>query len=214
MIEAPPPIVIVLDHVKPENMWSIPDRRGGNTYNAARATGADGREREHQDNAAEVVKQELESLGVDVVIKTPEDFGNYQDYDAYIRSQSSMGYIILPLHFDAEVGKGGVGFLTRVRPGDIEDKKLADRIDKALFNFYTQNQELGNFRNTDYLPNMTLNVASPGPATLVEMGSMVAWEEHYGTSFTSTSKFRQLARLIAKSIVGNKIPPLMCPSGW
>ena len=213
MIEAPP-VVIVLDHVKPENMWSIPDTRGGNTYNGARATGADGREREHQDDAAEVVKQELESLGVDVDIKTPEDFGNYEDYDIYIRSQSSMGNIIIPLHFDAEVGKGGVGFLTRVRPGDIEDKKLADRIDKALFTFYIENQELGNYRNTDFLPNMTLTVASPGPATLVEMGSMVAWEQHYGKTFTSTGKFRELARLVAESIVGEKIPPVMCPSGW
>ena len=40
MIETPP-VVIVLDHVKPENMWSIPDTRGGNTYYGARATGAD-----------------------------------------------------------------------------------------------------------------------------------------------------------------------------
>tara|TARA_B100001559_G_scaffold49293_1_gene37747 strand:- start:3109 stop:3753 length:645 start_codon:yes stop_codon:yes gene_type:complete len=213
MIEAPP-VVIVLDHVKPENTWRIPDTRGGNTYNGARATGADGREREHQDDAAEIVKQELESLGVDVDIKTPEDFGNYQDYDIYIRSQSLRGNIIIPLHFDAEVGKGGVGFLTRVRPGDIEDKKLADRIDKALFAFYVENQELGNYRNTDFLPNMTLNVAAPGPATLVEMGSMVAWEQHYGKTFTSTGKFRELARLVAESIVGEKIPPVMCPSGW
>ena len=213
MIETPP-VIIVLDHVKPENIRNIPDRRGGNTYRAASATGAEGRERDHTDNAAQVLKEELESLGVEVEIKAPEDFGNYEDYDAYILSESSKGHIILPFHFDAEVGRGGVGFLTRIRPGDVEDRRLAERIEPVLEQFQRENPELGNYRITDTYPNATLNSASPGPATLVEFGAMVHWERTYGTNFTSTPKFRQLARMVAKGIVGEKTPPRMCPSGW
>ena len=214
MIESPPPVIIVLDHARPENIRSIPDRRGGNTYSAASATGADGREREHTDDAAEILKQELERFGVDVEIKAPEDFGNYEDYDSYIRRESSKGYIIIPFHFDAEVGKGGTGFLTRIRPGDIEDRELAERINSMLEAFQQQNPELGNYRSTDTYPNATLNSAAPGPAALVEFGSMVAWEKIYGKDFTSTSKFRQLARMVARAITGTKTPPKVCPTGW
>ena len=213
MIETPP-VIIVLDHVKPENIRNIPDRRGGNTYRAASATGAEGRERDHTDDAAEILKQELESLGVEVVIKAPEDFGNYEDYDAYIRNESAQGHIIIPFHFDAEVGRGGTGFLTRIRPGDIEDRELAERINPMLESFQLQNPELGNYRVTDTFPNATLNSAAPGPAALVEFGSMVAWENHYGSDFTSTSKFRQFMRMIAKAIAGEKTPPRMCPARW
>ena len=36
---------------------------------------------------------------------------------------------------------------------------------------------------------------------------MVHWERTYGTNFTSTPKFRQLARMVAKGIVGEKHHP-------
>lgn len=209
-----PPVIIVLDHVKPENIRSIPDRRGGSTYISASATGAAGRERDHQDDAAEILKEELEKLGVSVEIKAPEEFGNYEDYDAYIRSESNKGHVVIPFHFDAEVGKGGTGFLTRIRSGDIEDRELAERIEPMLESFQRDNPELGNYRVTDTAPNATLNVAASGPATLIEFGSMVAWENHYGKDFTSSSKFRQLSRMVARAIVGEKTPPRVSPTGW
>ena len=68
------------------------------------------------------------------------------------------------------MGRGGVGFLTRIRPGDVEDRRLAERIEPVLEQFQRENPELGNYRITDTYPNATLNSASPGPATLVEFG--------------------------------------------
>ena len=103
-------VILPLDHVKPENMYSIPDTPGGNTFKNARATGADGRERQHQDSAARIIRDNLVRDGVRTKIVTPEQFGNYQDYDKYLMKMSSLGTRVVPLHFDA---KGSIGFLTR-----------------------------------------------------------------------------------------------------
>jgi len=205
-----PPIIIVLDHVKPENRWKIPDRRGGRTFYAAGFLGADGRERDHQDYAAELLAKILkERHGVDVKIIAPETFGSYDAYDDYIRDRSNENVIIIPLHFDAEVGRGGVGFLTRVRPGDKEDKKLAERISIALKVFQNVYPQLGNFKQTDSLPNKTLAVAQNAPATLIELGSMVHWEREFGDNFTETREFRDLIILIADSLIKKGEPKVV-----
>jgi hypothetical protein len=193
-------VIIPLDHVKPGNENKIPDKKGGNTFENARATGAAGRERQHQDKAAAKVKAKLEAKGLRVKVITPEDFGNYEDYDNYIRAQSTKGTRIVPLHFDAAVGQGGTGFLTRTRAGDSADAAIAKPIQQALSSFQKANPSLGNLGPTDTVSNATINRASAAPAALVEMGSMVAWEKQHGTNFTSTSTFDKLATGISEGI--------------
>ena len=193
-------VIIPLDHVKPGNQNKIPDTKGGNTFKNASATGADGRERQHQDKAAAKVKAKLEAKGLRVKIVAPEDFGNYEDYDKYITAQASKGVRVVPLHFDAAVGQGGTGFLTRTRAGDSDDAALARPIQKALSTFQRSNPSLGNLGSTDTASNATINRASSSPAALVEMGSMVAWESQHGSNFTSTSTFDKLATGIAEGI--------------
>lgn len=193
-------VVIPLDHVKPGNQNKIPDTRGGNTFKNAAATGAAGREREHQDNAAAKIKSKLEQKGLRVKIITPEDFGNYEDYDNYIKSQSTKGTRIVPLHFDAAVGQGGTGFLTRTRAGDQQDAALAAPIQAQIAKFQKANPTLGNLGSTDTISNATINRASAAPAALVEMGSMVAWEKTHGKNFTNTKTFDKLATGIAEGI--------------
>lgn len=193
-------IIIPLDHVKPGNENKIPDKRGGNTFQNASATGAAGRERQHQDSAAANIKTKLEAKGLRVKIITPEDFGNYEDYDNYIRSQASKGTRIVPLHFDAAVGQGGTGFLTRIKSGDRGDASLASPIQAQLSMFQKSNPKLGNLGPTDTQSNATINRAAAAPATLIEMGAMTAWEKQYGSNFTSSPKFNELATGIAEGI--------------
>ena len=193
-------VIIPLDHVKPGNQTKIPDKKGGNTFKNASATGAAGREREHQDKAAAKIKSQLEKKGLRVKIITPEDFGNYEDYDKYIQSQSAKGTRIVPVHFDAAVGQGGTGFLTRTRAGDSADAALAKPIQSALSTFQRSNPSLGNLGPTDTASNATINRASAAPAALVELGSMVAWEKQYGKNFTSSAKFTELANSVANAI--------------
>ena len=193
-------VIIPLDHVKPGNENKIPDKKGGNTFKNARATGAAGRERDHQDKAAAKVRAKLEAKGLRVKVITPEDFGNYEDYDKYIKAQASKNVRIVPLHFDAAVGQGGTGFLTRTKKGDSGDAALAKPIQQKLSSFQKANPELGNLGPTDTVSNATINRASASPAALVEMGSMVAWEKQHGSNFTSTNKFDELATGIAEGV--------------
>lgn len=205
-------VIIPLDHVKPGNENKIPDKKGGNTFENARATGAAGRERDHQDKAAAKVKAKLEAKGLRVKVITPEDFGNYEDYDKYITAQASKNVRIVPLHFDAAVGQGGTGFLTRTKRGDSGDAALAKPIQQKLSSFQKANPSLGNLGPTDTVSNATINRASASPAALVEMGSMVAWEKQHGSNFTSTNKFDELATGIAEGVYqgggfNNRIKP-------
>jgi len=205
-------VIIPLDHVKPGNENKIPDKKGGNTFKNASATGAAGRERDHQDKAAAKVKAKLEAKGLRVKVITPEDFGNYEDYDNYITTQASKNVRIVPLHFDAAVGQGGTGFLTRTKKGDSGDAALAKPIQQKLSSFQKANPSLGNLGPTDTVSNATINRASASPAALVEMGSMVAWEKQHGSNFTSTNKFDELATGIAEGVYqgggfDNKIKP-------
>ena len=205
-------VIIPLDHVKPGNENKIPDKKGGNTFENARATGAAGRERDHQDKAAAKVRAKLEAKGLRVKVITPEDFGNYEDYDKYIKAQASKNVRIVPLHFDAAVGQGGTGFLTRTKKGDSGDAALAKPIQQKLSSFQKANPELGNLGPTDTVSNATINRASASPAALVEMGSMVAWEKQHGSNFTSTNKFDELATGIADGVYqgggfNNRIKP-------
>jgi len=65
---------------------------------------------------------------------------------------------------------------------------------------------------TDTASNATINRASAAPATLVEMGSMVAWEKQHGNNFTSSSKFNELTTGLANAIA-SAVPKPQPPSG-
>ena len=187
-------VILPLDHTKKPG--TIPDTPGGSTFKNSNATGADGREREHQDKAATIIGQKLSAMGLRVKIMTPEEYPSYQDYDQALINFASKGIKIVPLHFDA---KGSVGFMTRTRAGDAEDARLASPIQQALVNFQRANPDLGSI-GSDTDANATIDRAALSPAALVELGVMVDWEKKYGKDFTSTSKFDELATSVSAAI--------------
>lgn len=193
-------IIIPLDHVKPEMAGKFPDKNDGRTFEYSKSTGAAGRERDHQDNAAEKLKGKLEAKGYNVLILKPEAFSSYQAYDEYIRAQAAKGTRVVPLHFDAKVGQGGTGFLTRVRAGDKEDRAFASPIQEALAKFQKKNPKLGNLGPTDTVKNATVNAASASPAALIELGAMVQWESEHGKNFTESDKFKELIQSVSDAI--------------
>jgi hypothetical protein len=201
-------IIIPLDHMKSGER--IPDYEGGNTYENSAATGAAGREREHQDLAAKKLKTKLEAGGLKVKIVAPEEFSSYEKYDEYIRGESEHGTRILPLHFDA--GKNasgklvGTGFLTRVRSGDSEDMTFAAPIQKALEEFQKENTNLGRIGPTDTVGNATVNAGAKSPAALLELGIMVWWEKEVGKNFTESAKFDTLITGVADGILETTKP--------
>jgi len=190
-------VILPLDHTKKPG--TIPDTPGGNTFTNSNATGADGREREHQDKAASLVGKKLTDMGLRVKIMTPEEYPSYQDYDKALATFASKGIKIVPLHFDAIRGAGGVGFLTRTKAGDAGDARLASPIQQALSEFQSANPELGNI-SSDTMGNATINRAAKTDAALVELGVMVDWENRYGPDFTQSAKFDQLATSVSKAI--------------
>lgn len=192
-------IIIPLDHVPPSMAGKFPDTDARKSFGQSKATGAAGREREHQDSAAAKLKSKLDKKGYRVLILKPESFSSYEAYDKYIKQQSAKGVRILPLHFDAEVGKGGTGFLTRTRAGDAEDASLAAPIQKALEHFQRQNKNLGGI-SKDTVENATVNAGAASPTALIELGAMVQWERHHGKNFTSTVKFDELIQGIADAV--------------
>ena len=201
-------VILPLDHTKKPG--TIPDTPGGNTFTNSNATGADGREREHQDKAASLVGKKLTDMGLRVKIMTPEEYPSYQDYDKALATFASKGIKIVPLHFDAIRGAGGVGFLTRTKAGDAGDARLAGPIQQALSEFQSANPELGNI-SSDTMGNATINRAAETDAALVELGVMVDWENRYGPDFTQSAKFDQLATSVSKAIFkggGFGIPPV------
>lgn len=201
-------IIIPLDHMKSGER--IPDYEGGNTFKNSAATGAAGRERDHQDLAAAKLKAKLEAGGLKVRIVAPEEFTSYERYDDYIRGEAGNGTRILPLHFDAgEDASGkvvGTGFLTRVRAGDAEDAAFAAPIQEALTTFQRENTNLGNLGNTDTVSNATVNQAAASPAALVELGIMTWWEKEVGKDFTESPKFDQLITGVSNAILETTPP--------
>lgn len=193
-------IIIPLDHVKPEMAGKFPDTNANDSFEQSRATGAAGRERDHQDNAAAKLKGKLEAKGYNVLVLKPESFSSYAEYDAYIRSQSAKGTRVVPLHFDAKVGQGGTGFLTRVRSGDAEDRSFASPIQEALSKFQKRNPKLGNLGPMDTVNNATVNAARLSPAALIELGAMVQWESEHGKNFTESDKFKELIQSVSDAI--------------
>ena len=193
-------IIIPLDHVKPELSGKFPDDESRTSFAQSRATGAAGRERDHQDSAAAKLKALLEKKGFRVSVIKPESFSSYETYDAYIRAEAAKGTRILPLHFDAKVGQGGTGFLTRTRKGDAADAAFARPIQAALSNFQRANPELGNLGPSDTVSNATINAASASPAALIELGAMVQWEEKHGRNFTNTATFNTLIESVADAV--------------
>ncbi len=189
-------IIIPLDHVPSSLSGKFPDTDAKTSFKQSTYTGADGREREHQDPAAEKLKAKLEAQGYNVAIVKPESFSSYQAYDKYIKSQSKKGVRVLPLHFDA---KGSTGFMTITRPGDDEDSNLAAPINTALSEFSSSNPELGSFR-TSTQGNATVNAGAASPTALVELGVMVDWEKHYGKNFTQTKKFDEFIQSLSTAI--------------
>ena len=205
-------IILPLDHVRPENSRRIPDRRGGNTYRNAAATGAAGRERHAQDPASRMIAQRLTQQGYRVKVVTPEQFGNYEDYDNFIRKQSNLGTRIAPLHFDAaedpNTGKVvGTGFLTRTRRGDSDDATFAAPVQKVLADFQKENPDLGRI-SQDTQGNATVNVGAASPTALVELGMQTRWEKRYGKNFTEHPEFQKFAMNVADAIgEGSGITP-------
>lgn len=184
-------IIIPLDHVPPELINQIPDKRGGNTFKSAYQTGADGREREHTDTIALYVSQQLQKQGYRVKIAKPEEFGNYEDYDKFIERQSKLGTTVLPFHLDADPQRGGTGFLVRIRKNDALDKKLAESLAPVLEK-YTQVFRGGQrYGGIDTQSNATINRAAQGPAALLELGSLVTLERLFGKNFTSKPEYKQ-----------------------
>lgn len=194
-------IIIPLDHVPSSLSGRFPDTDDRTSFEQSRYTGADGREREHQDPAAEKLKAKLEAQGYNVAIVKPESFSSYQAYDKYIKSQSKKGVRVLPLHFDA---KGSTGFMTITRPGDDDDSNIAAPINTALSEFSSSNPELGSFR-TSTQGNATVNAGAASPTALVELGVMVDWEKHYGKNFTQTKKFDEFIESLSTAI-GTVVP--------
>ena len=193
-------VIIPLDHAK--KAGSVADDPSGTSFGQSNSTGADGREREHQDRAAQKLKSELEKQGIRVKIVTPEEHGNYQDYDKFIRSQSEKGVRVVPLHFDAITEGGGVGFLTRTRAGDQADAEFAAPIQQALADFQKKNPDLGNL-GQDTMGNATVNQGAASPTALIELGEMVRWEQKHGKNFTDSPEFMELIRGVAGGIGQN-----------
>jgi hypothetical protein len=193
-------VIIPLDHAK--KAGSVADDPSGTSFGQSNSTGADGREREHQDRAAQKLKSELEKQGIRVKIVTPEEHGNYQDYDKFIRSQSEKGVRVVPLHFDAITEGGGVGFLTRTRAGDQADAEFAAPIQQALADFQKKNPDLGNL-GQDTTGNATVNQGAASPTALIELGEMVRWEQKHGKNFTDSPEFMELIRGVAGGIGKN-----------
>lgn len=201
-------VILPLDHTKKPG--TVPDTPGGNTFKNSNATGAAGREREHQDKAAAIIGQKLTDMGLRVKIMTPEEYPSYQDYDKALTQFAAKGIRVVPLHFDAVRGAGGVGFLTRTRAGDVDDYNMSRPIYQYLKEFQAANPDLGNI-SRDTMGNATINRAALSPAALVELGVMVDWEKKYGKDFTSSSKFNELAEGVSKAIFeggGFGTPPI------
>ena len=196
-------VIIPLDHTT--RPGTIPDTPGGNTFKASNATGAAGREREHQDPAARLIANRMAAQGMRVRIYSPEDAGDYQTYDRYLEQQAKLGVRILPLHFDAGIDPNtgkmvGTGFLTRTRAGDREDAQFAAPIQRVLEDFQKLNPDLGRIsKDTD--DNATVNKGAASPTALVELGVMTFWEKKYGKNFTQTPEFMEFANNIADAAV-------------
>jgi hypothetical protein len=200
-----PQVIIPLDHAR--TAGSIPDTTGGNKFSNSNATGADGREREHQDPAARMLQEELAKKGINAKIVKPEDFASYEEYDAYLKKMSEQGVVSVPLHFDAIQEGGGTGFLTRTRAGDSGDSSLASPINDVLSDFASKNPDLGSYK-TDTAGNATVNMGAASPTALVELGEMVRWEEKHGKNFTQSDKFRELIKGVAGGVVeGGNLKP-------
>ena len=198
-------VIIPLDHVKPDMAGKFPDKDDGKTFEQSKSTGAAGRERDHQDNAAKLLKAKLEEKGFRVKIVAPEEFRSYQSYDRYLKAESEKGVRLLPLHFDA-VTPIGTGFLTRTRAGDAEDAAFAAPIQKVLTEFQKANPELGGI-GQDTKGNATVSAGAASPTALIELGAMVQWEQKYGKDFTTTSKFDELITGVAEGVAATTPPP-------
>lgn len=198
-------VVIPLDHVPRSLAGKFPDDNAKTSFKQSLATGADGREREHQDKAAQKLKAKLDAKGLKVLILKPEDFKSYQDYDANIKALAAKGTRILPLHFDASRSGGGTGFLTRTRAGDSADAAFAAPIQQALANFQSKNKDLGNL-SKDTASNATVNAGAASPTALVELGVMVDWEKKYGKDFTGSTKFSELIEALSNAILKTTKP--------
>ena len=197
-------VIIPLDHVRPENMRSVPDTPGGSTYKNASETGADGREREHQEPAVRIISERLRDQGLRVLVYTPEMAGDYQTYDKFIQEQSTKGTRIAPIHFDASEDKSGrvvgTGFLTRTRDGDTDDATFAAPIQQVLADFQKDNPDLGRIAQ-DTEGNKTVSMGADSPTALIELGMMTRWEEKHGKKFTESEEFKEFATNVADAIV-------------
>lgn len=167
-------VIIPYDHAR----GRVPDRTGGNTFSAAGATGAahaGQTERDYQDLIIPDLEKKLKTQGYRVVTVRPEDFRSYEEYDAFIKKESSKpNSIVVPVHLDA---KGGSA-LTRVRAGDAQDAKLGN----SLLNRLRQTVKTSRITGQDTQANATVNIAGSAPAALVELGVMSDFIARYGNA--------------------------------
>jgi hypothetical protein len=200
-------IIIPLDHVPAHLKDKIPDKKGGNTFKQARMLGAAGREREYTGTIANYVSASLKKQGYNVRIITPEEFGNYEDYDKFIEEHSNKGTTVLPFHLDADPKKGGIGFLARIRKDDELDRNLAQNLSPVLQKYASVFGQGQTFR-VDTLSNSTINKAAKGPSALLELGSLVTLEGLFGKGFVSHPKYKEfldeLTVAITTSVTKNK----------
>jgi hypothetical protein len=196
-------ILIPLDHVPPHLLYSVPDKRGGNTFKNASQLGADGRERQYTDDIAAYVSQRLGKEGYRVKIVRPEEFGNYEDYDAFIEKHSKSGATVLPFHLDADPKRGGTGFLARIRKNDALDRKLAESLAPVLEKYTGIFKGGHRYGGIDTVLNATINRASAGPAALLELGSLETLEKLFGRNFVSKPQYRQFLDELTTSITSS-----------
>ena len=210
-----PDVIIPLDHAR----GRIPDKTGGNTFTAAGQTGAynpitGSTERDYQDPAAAMLKAELAKSGVKAKIVRPEDFASYEEYDNFLRKMDQNGVVSVPLHFDAIRSASGKGYLTRTRPGDAGDAKLAAPINEVLKQFQRENSDTGIF-SPDTQQNTTVDLSRKSPAALVELGIMAELETKFGKNYTKHPKFIKLIQGLSGAIIeggGFTVSPEVKPS--
>ncbi len=195
-------IIIPLDHVPANLRNKVPDKRGGNTFKFASQTGADGRERQYTGQISSYMAEKLRKQGYRVRVITPEEFGNFEDYDNFIQAQSKKGTTVMPLHLDADPRKGGTGFLARIRKDDVDDQRFAEAVSPILKKYaeiFGAGQRYGGI---DTQQNATIDKAASSPAALLELGSLVTLEKIYGKNFVNHPQYKKFMDELTDAITG------------
>lgn len=204
-------VIIPLDHhtgsVPPKSLWP----------NAS--LGASGRERDAQNPTAEIIRKRLEANGLKVKIMRPEDYRTEDAYNKDLVRYSQAGAVVSSLHYDAPRSGGGIGFLARLgKSADQNDRDYANKIAPIL---QAMARQAGNseqsYGGIDTAGNITMRLAGPATAALIELGSMVEQEKKYGKEFWKNPQFikhlNDVADATASSVQQRKPKPVQRPLG-